>query len=77
MYTAAEAKPLGYYFKHKAMGCRCHAKTHGNPKVCGGMCSRGDGHYTVTATARIEGNRMTRKWLKAVRAGENLRDVEW
>lgn len=67
----------GSYKKRTAMGCRCHRKAHGNPKVAGGMCSRCDNHYITTARTRIDNNRMARKWLKEANGNSrNLLDVE-
>lgn len=62
-----------YFRKGKSLGCRCRRKKKGNPKVAGGMCSRGD--IQPGTVERIAGHRLCRAWRDLVRRVDPI-DVE-
>jgi hypothetical protein len=52
-----------FFRKRQSLGCGCRAKQKGAPKLPGGMCSRGEGHYRDTVAERIRGRRLGHAWL--------------
>lgn len=61
------------FAKRKGLGCeKCRRRTHGNPKVPCGLCTRGDSKWRPAVVERIAGKRLVRRWLTARR----LRDVD-
>lgn len=61
--------------KPKKTGCNCRARTHGNPKTSNGSCY-GYGDQRPAVAQRIAGKRLTARWLAAVRARQDLNDVD-
>lgn len=70
-----EAHPVGWFAKGKAIGCRCRRHPVGNPKLAGGLCHGSSTCWHPTVVERIEGNRLTRAWLRELRSGDPI-DIE-
>jgi hypothetical protein len=68
-----KARPLGEFFKSKALSCSCTRK-YGNPKVAYG-CSYGGFCYNPALVERVQGNRLAKKWLHDLRGTDAL-DIE-
>ena len=68
-----KARPLGEFAKAKACSCRCTRK-HGLPKVAYG-CTYGGFCYNPAVVERVEGKRISQKWLHELR-GEDALDIE-
>jgi len=68
-------RSVWYFRKRKSLGCGCRAKKKGAPKLPGGMCSRGEGHYRDSVMERIRGRRLARAWLCLLR-GLDPEDIE-
>ena len=68
LFSADSRLELGRYSKSTALGCRCKAKVHGNPKVAGGLCQclSANGHYRPTVALRIEGKKQEREGMKTL-----------
>jgi hypothetical protein len=68
-------RSVWYFRKRKSLGCDCRRRRHGAPKVPGGMCRLGDGHYRSAVEVRITGKRLARAWMSSIGAMDLL-DVE-
>ena len=69
-------RPLGEFAKRKALSCGCRRVGRtGSPKVAGSMCHGCGYGWHPSVAERIEGNRLTKKWLRALR-GAAPEDIE-
>jgi hypothetical protein len=64
-------RPLGEFFKSRALGCGCRRVGRtGSPKVAGSMCHGCGYGWHPSVAERIDGNRLTKKWLKELRGND-------
>ena len=56
--------------------CNCRRRWPGKPKLALSLCHGAGTGYHPSVIERIEGNRLTRAWLRELRGHDNLDDVE-